>query len=183
MKLLVLGRDGVINQVRDDGLVTSDNWQPVPGSVEAIARLNRCGFAVVVATNQQSLSRGTLNVEALHDVHEKMLRLVSEAGGTIDAVFFAPTGDPDGHGQRQPKVALLRQIEQRYGIDLARVTVIGDSRQDLEAAKAVGAHAVLVRTGLGMEAMADLADFDGVTIYRDLAGVADAMDQEHTAGQ
>lgn len=178
MKLLVLGRDGVLNQPTDDRLITKDKWHPVPGSLEAVARLNRAGFSVVVVTNQQQISSGALSVEDLHDVHEKMQRLVGEAGGVIDAIFFAPTGDPDGHGQRQPKVALLRQVEQRYSVDLSQVTVIGDSRADLEAAKAVGAQAVLVRTGRGMASLGELGDFDGVTIYKDLAGAADALCQE-----
>ena len=175
MNLVVLGRDGVINQERADGVVRIDNWEPVPGSLESVARLSRAGFRVVVATNQQQISRGTLDVEELHDVHRKMLRLVQEAGGTIDAFFFAATGDPKGHGKRQPKVLLLRQIEKRYQVDLADVTVIGDSREDLEAAKSVGARAVLVRTGQGTKMLGELDDFDGVTIFKDLAGAVDAL--------
>ncbi len=175
MKLVVLGRDGVINQERANGVVRADNWEPVPGSLESVARLSRAGYRVVLATNQQELSRGTLDVEELHDVHQKMLRLVQEAGGSIDAVFFASTGNPKGHGKRQPKVLLLRQIERRYQVDLADVTVIGDSRADLEAATSVGAKAVLVRTGQGTKMLGELADFEGVTIYKDLAGAVDAL--------
>ncbi len=175
MKLVVLGRDGVINQERGSGVIRADNWEPVPGSLESIARLSRAGFRVVVATNQQQISRGTLGVEEMHDVHQKMLRLVQEAGGAIDAVFFAASGNPKGHGQRQPKVALLHQIQKRYQVDLADVSVIGDSREDLEAASHVGARAVLVRTGEGMTMLGELGDFEGVTIYKDLAGAVDAL--------
>ncbi|MDJ0653065.1 MAG: HAD-IIIA family hydrolase [Xanthomonadales bacterium] len=175
MKLVVLGRDGVINEEQGEGVIRADNWKPVPGSLEAIARLCRSGFRVVVATNQQQISAGTLGVEELHDVHRKMLSLVHETGGTIDAVFFAPSGNPDGHGKRQPKVALLRQIENRYGVDLAEVVVIGDSREDLEAAKSVGARAVLVRTGHGVDMLGALTDFEGVTIFKDLAGAVDQL--------
>ncbi len=175
MKVVVLGRDGVINEERADGVVRADNWEAVPGSLESVARLSRAGYHVVVVTNQQQISRGTLDVEELHDVHQKMLRLVQEAGGTIDAVFFAASGNPKGHGKRQPKVNLLRQIGQRYQVDLADVTVIGDSRADLEAAASVGARAFLVRTGQGMKVLGELDDFEGVTIYNDLAGAVEAL--------
>ena len=175
MKLVVLGRDGVINQARTDGVLSSDAWEAVPGSLEAVARLNRAGVRVVVATNQHELRNGDLEVEDLHDIHEKMLRLVHEAGGAIDAVFFASTGDPASHGKRQPKVALLQQIQARYRYDYKDMVVVGDQREDLDAAAQVGARAVLVQTGRGREMLGELHHYDGVTVYSDLATATDAL--------
>ncbi len=175
MKVVVLGRDGVINQQRRDGAVTADNFEPVAGSVDAIARLAQAGFRVVIATNQQELSRGELDVEDLHDVHLKLLSLITETGGAIDGVYFAPTGNPDGHGKSQPKVALLEQVSERYRLPATELIVIGDSREDLEAAASVGARSVLVQTGDSEQAFAALKKFQGVTIYTDLAGAVDAI--------
>ncbi|MEM9532503.1 MAG: HAD-IIIA family hydrolase [Pseudomonadota bacterium] len=173
MKLVVLGRDGVVNQVADQSL--GDGFQPVPGSVDAIVRLNQAGFRVVVATNQQKIARDNLSVGDLHDVHQAMVHAVQEKGGAIEAVFFAASGNPDGHGKRQPKVALLRQIERRYQVPCESMTVVGDSRADLEAAKSVGARALLVQTGRGQTSLNELSHFDGVTIYRDLAAASEAL--------
>jgi D-glycero-D-manno-heptose 1,7-bisphosphate phosphatase len=175
MKLVILGRDGVINQVAPEGICHADQWQPLPGSAEAIARLSQAGYRVVVITNQQGLSSGDLTIEALHDIHEKMMSVIAEAGGVIDSIFFAATGDPNGRGKRQPKVKLLNQIENRYGITMKDVTLIGDAREDLDAATAVGARPVLVRTGQGTEMLGELTGFDGVIIYADLASAVDAL--------
>ncbi len=175
MRVVVLGRDGVINQQRVDGAVTADNFVEVPGSLAAVARLNQAGYRVVIATNQQQLSRGELDVEQMHDVHEKLLQLVAESGGRIDGIFFAPSGNPDGHGKRQPKVALLEQVSRRYRVPVQELTVVGDSRQDLEAAASVGANSLLVQTGDSDTALRALKRFDGVTIYSDLAAAVDAL--------
>lgn len=175
MKLAVLGRDGVINQACSEGVIKSDDWDAVPGSVDAIARLSRSGIRVVVATNQQGLRDGTFSMEDLNDIHQKMLSLVSEAGGTIDAIFFAATGNPTSHGKRQPKVALLEQIQARYRVDFKDMVVIGDRRADLEAAAQVGAQSALVQTGKGREMLGELHRFDGVTIYSDLSSAVDAL--------
>jgi D-glycero-D-manno-heptose 1,7-bisphosphate phosphatase len=175
MKLVILGRDGVINKELPKGVSQSDHWEPLAASAEAIARLSQAGYRVVVMTNQQGLSSGELTVEALHDIHEKMHSVVAEAGGTIDSIFFAATGDPQSRGKRQPKATLLKQIEKRYGITLKDVSLIGDSREDLEAAAAAGARPVLVRTGQGTEMLGELTGFDGVTTYADLASAVDAL--------
>ena len=96
MKLVVLGRDGVINQVVPDGVTHVDHWLPLSGSADAIARLSQAGYRVVVTSNQQGLSSGVVTLEALHDIHEKMLSVVAEAGGVIDSIFFAATGGAKG---------------------------------------------------------------------------------------
>ena len=175
MKLVVLGRDGVINQVVPDGVTHVDHWLPLSGSADAIARLSQAGYRVVVTSNQQGLSSGVVTLEALHDIHEKMLSVVAEAGGVIDSIFFAATGDAKGRGKRQPKVSLLEQIEKRYGILMKDVSLIGDSREDLEAAATAGAKPVLVRTGQGTAMLGELTGFDGVTTYADLASAVDAL--------
>lgn len=175
MKLVVLGRDGVINEVLPDGVTHADQWRPLPASVDAISRLSQAGYRVVVTSNQQGFSGGETTIETLHDIHVKMLSVVAEAGGNIDSIFFATTGDPQGRGKRQPKVSLLLEIEKRYDIAMKDVTLIGDSREDLEAAAAVGARPVLVRTGEGTEMLGELTRFDGVTIYADLAAAVDAL--------
>ena len=175
MKLVVLGRDGVINQVVPNGVRHADQWQPLSASTEAIARLSQAGYRVVITTNQQGVASGKINIEALHDIHDKMLSVIGEAGGVIDSIFFSTTGDPSSRGKRQPKVALLRQIERRYGMSMKDVTFIGDAREDLEAAAAVGARPVLVRTGEGTEMLGELTGFDGVITYADLAAAVDAL--------
>ncbi len=181
MKLVVLGRDGVLNNAAQKGPLRDNTWKPFPGAIAAIQRLNHAGYRVVVATNQQALSSGDLTVEALHDVHERMLREVHEQGGIIDGVFFSSSGNAQGRGKRQPKVNLLREIEGRYSIACNKMTVIGDSREDLEASKSVGARAMLVRTGEGAHTLSELNDFDGVTTFRDLAGAAEQLCQEAQA--
>ena len=175
-RLVVLGRDGVINET-DDATVTirSDAWKPVPGSLEAIAMLTRAAIRVVVATNQQALREEGFDIDDLHDVHEKMLRLVHENGGAIDAIFFSSVGNPRSQGKRQPKVALLEQIRSRYRVEFPDMIVIGDSREDLEAAAEVGARAVLVQTGHGQELLDNLRRYGDVDIYGDLATAVDAL--------
>jgi D-glycero-D-manno-heptose 1,7-bisphosphate phosphatase len=175
ISLVVLGRDGVINTINEGGTLHADQFEPLAGSMDAIARLTRAGFPVVVATNQQKLGSGELDVDELHDIHEKMLSLVAEVGGSIDSIFFAATGNPEGHGRRQPKVGLLEQIQARYRVPAGQMLLIGDSREDLEAAATAGTKAVLVRTGCGEEMLEELKDFDGVTTYADLAGAVEAI--------
>ena len=176
MKLAVLGRDGVINEPIEDGApVTAQSWVTLPGSMEAIALLTRAGVRVIVATNQQGVRDGTIDVEEVHDVHARMHQFAQEAGGAIDAVFFASTGNARGHGKQQPKVQLLEQVQARYQVAFSDMVVIGDSRGDLEAAAAVGARSVLVQTGRGKEVLGELSNFEGVTIHSDLAAAVDAL--------
>lgn len=175
ISLVVLGRDGVINLEHEGGVTRADQWQSINGSAAAIARLSRAGFRVVVATNQQQLGSGELGVDAMHDIHEKMMAAVAECGGHLDSIFFAATGNPEGHGRRQPKSSLLEQIASRYRVPAGEILVIGDSREDLEAAAAVGARAVLVRTGRGQDMLGELARFDGVTIHADLSAAVEAL--------
>lgn len=181
LKLVILDRDGVINVDREGEYVTSaDEWEPLPGSLEAIARLNQAGFRIVVASNQSGLARGYFDIEDLNGIHEKMHRLVSEAGGHIDAVFFCPHGPRQRCTCRKPKPGLIEQIGERYRVNLAGVPVVGDKQSDLDAARAAGAMPILVRTGYGEATLKKLGQVDGLTIYSDLAAFADAWIAEHT---
>jgi len=179
LKLIALGRDGVVNKHNPNGIRHPDQFEAIEGSLEAIARLNQAGFRVVVTSNQQALGEGELNTESLHDIHAKMLRLVHEAGGELDAVFIATTGNAKTQGRRQPKVALLEQIQQRYHIKGDQLLLIGDGREDLEAAAQTGTQAALVLTGTGRAALSELADFDGVTTFADLASATSALLELH----
>lgn len=149
MKLIILDRDGVINEDSDDYIKTPDEWRPLPGSLEAIARLSNAGFHIVVASNQSGIGRKLFDLQTLNAMHDKMHKLVAEHGGVIDAVFFCPHAPADDCDCRKPKPGLLLEIGRRLGISLKGVPVIGDAYRDIESAREVGALPILVRTGKG----------------------------------
>ena len=180
MKLVILDRDGTINEDRDDYVKSADEWQPLPGSLEAIAKLNHAGWHVVLATNQSGLGRGLFDMEALNRMHRKMYDALTQHGGRIDAVFFCPHAPEDECRCRKPLPGLFEEIADRYSIDLHGVPAVGDSLRDLQAAAAGGCTPHLVRTGKGAE-LDDaglariLEQVPGVTIHADLAAFADAL--------
>ncbi len=183
MKLVILDRDGVINIESEAFIKSADEWEPIPGSLEAIATLNRAGYQVVVVTNQSGLARGLFNIEALHAIHEKMHNAVIHAGGHIDAVFYCPHGPDDQCSCRKPKPGLLLEIAQRLNISLKGVPFVGDSLRDLQAAVAAKAMPVLVRSGKG-QATLDKGLSDDVygldmSVYKDLAEFAEAWVNTH----
>jgi D-glycero-D-manno-heptose 1,7-bisphosphate phosphatase len=149
MKLIILDRDGTINEDRDDFVKSPDEWVPIPGSLEAIARLNHAGWHTVVATNQSGLARGLFDMATLNPIHAKMNRALGDLGGRIDAVFFCPHGPDDGCTCRKPLPGLLQTIGERYGVSLRETYAVGDSVRDLEAGVAAGCAPHLVRTGKG----------------------------------
>jgi D-glycero-D-manno-heptose 1,7-bisphosphate phosphatase len=149
MKLIILDRDGVINFDSDQFIKSPDEWKPIPGSLEAIARLTREGWRVVVATNQSGLARGLFEMATLNAIHAKMHKAVAQAGGHIEAVFYCPHAADMNCECRKPKTGLFHEISARYGRDLSDVPAIGDSLRDLQAAASVGARPLLVRTGKG----------------------------------
>lgn len=178
MELIILDRDGVINQDSDAFIKTTDEWIPIPGSLDAISRLNQAGYHVVIATNQSGIARGLLDMEMLNAIHEKMQRTLSELGGRIDAIFFCPHGPDDQCDCRKPKTGLFEQIKKRIKHDLGNVYAVGDSLRDLQAAQAAGALPVLVRTGKGAHTMAALATEPGleqVPVFDNLAGFVDHL--------
>ncbi len=149
MKLVILDRDGTINEDRDDFVKSTDEWVPVPGALEAIARLNHAGWHTVIATNQSGLARGLFDMAALNAIHMRMNRELAAFGGRIDAVFFCPHGPDDGCTCRKPLPGLFTMIGERYGLELRQTHAVGDSLRDLQAAAAAGCVPHLVRTGKG----------------------------------
>ena len=175
MKLIILDRDGVINQDSDDYIKSPDEWIPLPGSLEAIARLNHAGYRVVVATNQSGVGRGFFDLEMLNLIHKKMHRLTQDAGGQIDAVFFCPDVD-EANPFRKPNPGMLLEISRRLKCGLQGVPVIGDSVRDIRAARAANAQPFLVRTGKGASTLERDAEIcANVPIFDNLAAVADYL--------
>jgi D-glycero-D-manno-heptose 1,7-bisphosphate phosphatase len=175
MKLVILDRDGVINQDSDDFIKSPDEWIPIPGSLEAIARLNREGWRVVVATNQSGVGRGLFNMDMLNRIHEKMLQMVRSKGGEIDGIFFCPHAPDESCRCRKPRPGMLEEIARRFRIKLNGVPAIGDSERDLVAARGAMASPILVKTGKGRRTLKSSTELEGVPIYADLAAVADAL--------
>jgi D-glycero-D-manno-heptose 1,7-bisphosphate phosphatase len=175
MKLVVLDRDGVINLDSDQYIKSPEEWTPIPGSLEAIARLTQAGFRVVVATNQAGLGRGLFDMATLNAMHDKMHKAVNQLGGRIDAVFFCPHTQDAGCACRKPQPGMLLEIAERFKLPLAGVAAIGDSLRDLQAASAAGARPVLVLTGKGEETLKSGELPEGTVIYKDLAAAAVAL--------
>ena len=156
LRLIILDRDGVINEDSPDYVKSPDEWIPLAGSLEAIAALNRAGFTVTVASNQSGLARGYFDQAALDAMHTKFQRLLEDAGGHVDRIDICPHGPDDGCDCRKPRPGLINRLIEHYAVNAADVIVVGDSRRDLEAALAAGARPVLVRTGNGTKTEADL---------------------------
>jgi len=172
MKLIILDRDGVINHDSDQYIKSPEEWKPIAGSPEAIARLNQWGYRVVVATNQSGVGRGLFEMDTLNAIHEKMIRTVAHAGGKIDAIFFCPHTHADACECRKPKAGMLDEISARYNVDLAGVPAVGDSLRDLQAAVKVGAQPILVLTGKGGKTRADPDLPEHTRVFADLAAAA-----------
>ena len=150
-KLLILDRDGVINQDSDDFIKFPDEWHAIPGSLEAIARLCREDYRVVVITNQSGISRGHFTINTLNRIHQKMMDELNHLGGEISAIFFCPHSDADNCSCRKPKPGMFLELVERTKCNLKDVYAVGDSLRDLQAASAAGARPVLVRTGKGQK--------------------------------
>jgi D-glycero-D-manno-heptose 1,7-bisphosphate phosphatase len=175
MKLVILDRDGVINHDSDQYIKSPEEWKPISGSLEAIARLTQWGWRVVVCTNQSGVGRGLFVMDTLNAIHDKMVRAVSQAGGRIDAIFFCPHTNADKCACRKPKPGMFQEIAARYNVDLAGVPAIGDSLRDLQAAQAVGAQPILVLTGKGQRTHADPALPPGTPVFPDLAAAVASL--------
>jgi len=175
MKLVVLDRDGVINADSDQYIKSPEEWMPIPGSLEAIARLTQAGFRVVVATNQSGLGQGLFDMATLNAIHNKMHKAVNQLGGRIDAVFFCAHAQDAGCSCRKPQPGMLLEIAERFKLVLAGVPAIGDSLRDLQAASAAGARPILVLTGKGRQTVAAGGLPEGTEIHADLAAAAMAL--------
>jgi D-glycero-D-manno-heptose 1,7-bisphosphate phosphatase len=182
MKLVILDRDGTINEDRDDYVKSVDEWVPIAGALEAIARLNHAGWHTVVATNQSGIGRGLFDMAALNAMHVKMHQMLAKQGGRIDAVFFCPHTPEDACNCRKPMPGMFEQIGERYGVDLADVPVVGDVMRDLQAGVAVGCQPHLIRTGkaarMGDAAIAELCvQLPGTRVHADLNAFAEWLIQ------
>ena len=171
-RLVILDRDGVINEERHDWVRRAEQWRPLPGSLQAIAQFHRAGLAVAVATNQSGVGRGLMSLSDLEAVHDRMRREVREAGGRLAGVFFCPHTPLDRCGCRKPLPGLLAQIEAELGLPVAGEYMVGDSLSDLQAAQAAGALPALVRTGFGRGTERQLAGQGDVPVFDDLSAFA-----------
>jgi D-glycero-D-manno-heptose 1,7-bisphosphate phosphatase len=182
MKLVILDRDGTINADSDQFIKSPEEWQPLPGALEAIARLNHAGWHAVIASNQSGLGRGLFDVASLNAMHAKMHKMLSAQGGRIDAVFYCPHTPDEGCRCRKPQPGLFEQIADRFGIELKGVPVVGDGVRDLQAGVAAGCEPHLVLTGKGA-AYKDqplTPDFPpGTQVHRDLGAFADWLIARH----
>ena len=170
MKLVVLDRDGVINQDSDSYIKSPEEWLPIDGSIEAVASLHKSGFKVAIATNQSGVARGLFDLYTLARIHQKMCGLVEEAGGVIDGVFFCPHGPDEGCPCRKPQPGLLTRIASEFEVSLQGVPFVGDSLKDIQVARKVGCRPILVQTGNGKKTLetSDPAELSGVIVVADL---------------
>lgn len=186
VKVIIFGRDGVLNVYREDHVKAPEEWTPVPGALEAIARLNHAGWHAVVATNQSGIGRGMIDMASVNAVHAHMNRQLMGQGGRIDAVFFCPHAPEEHCDCRKPLPGMMIEIGRRYGIDLASVPMVVDTLRDLEAAAAAGCEPHLVLTGraatLDENALAQvLAKVPATQVHEDLPAFADWLLRRHEA--
>ena len=178
MKLVILDRDGTINSDSDDFVKSPDEWLPLPGALDAIARLNHAGWHVVVASNQSGLGRGLFDVVSLNAMHAKMHKLLAQQGGRIDAVFYCPHTAEEHCHCRKPEPGLFEQIGVRFGLPLKGVPAVGDSLRDVLAGAAAGCEPHLVLTGKA-EKYRGTAPPEGLPVgtlvHQDLSAFADFL--------
>ena len=169
MKLIILDRDGVINYDSDQFIKRPEEWIPIPGSLEAIARLCQSDYRVVVTTNQSGVGRGLFDMHTLNAIHDKMHKAVALAGGRIDAIFFCPHAAEADCPCRKPKTGMLEEVAARYDVNLLGVPAVGDSLRDLTSAAKAGAQPILVLTGKGTKTQAKGGLPENTLTYPDLA--------------
>lgn len=176
MRLLILDRDGVINEDSDAFIKSPLEWHPIPGSLEAIARASHAGCRIVVASNQSGLARGLLDIDALNQIHQRLVQELAVIGGNIDAFFFCPHGPDDNCECRKPKTGMLEEISRRLRVPLTDVPVVADRLSDVQAARSVGARPILVLTGRGKQTLHESGDtLSDIAIFPDLAAVVDHL--------
>lgn len=188
-KLVILDRDGTINQDRDDYVKSPDEWVALPGALEAISRLNHAGWHTVLATNQSGLGRGLFDMASMNAIQLKLNQALALQGGRIDAVFFCPHAPDDGCECRKPLPGLMHQIAERFGVSLDNTPMVGDNLRDMQAGAAAGCPTHLVLTGksAGLEGkrLSDLLDqVPGTRVHADLSAFADWLirqDRSHRA--
>ena len=169
MKLVILDRDGVINFDSVQFIKSPEEWKPIPGSLEAIARLTQAGYRVALATNQSGVGRGLFDMATLNAIHEKMHKLLSQYGGRIDALFYCPHAADSKCACRKPNSGMFEEIANRFNVDLTGVPAIGDSLRDLQAGAAMGCAPILVKTGKGQKTLEAGNLPDNTLVFADLA--------------
>lgn len=179
-RLVILGRDGILNEYRDDHVKAPEEWVPIAGALEAVARLNHAGWHVVIATNQSGIGRGMIDMASINAIHAHMIRLAQGEGGRIDAVFFCPHTPEDHCSCRKPMPGMLEDIGARYGVDLRQVPMASDTLRDLQAAVAAGCEPHLVLSGRAARldtAQREhiLAQVPTAQVHADLAAFADHL--------
>ena len=172
-KLVILDRDGVINFDSAQFIKSPDEWKPIPGSLNAIARLNQSGYRVVVATNQSGVGRDLFDMDTLNRIHQKMHKAAAEVGARIDAIFYCPHTADSACDCRKPKPGMFKRISETLNIDLKGVPTVGDSLRDLQAGAAVGCQPLLVRTGKGTKTEADGNLPEDTQVFADLSAAVD----------
>ncbi|HEV3009412.1 MAG TPA: D-glycero-beta-D-manno-heptose 1,7-bisphosphate 7-phosphatase [Burkholderiales bacterium] len=172
MKLVILDRDGTINHDSDQYIKSPEEWRPIKGSLEAIARLTQADYRIVVATNQSGIARGLFDTRTLFAIHGTLLRALAQVGGRIDAFFFCPHKAEDGCPCRKPQPGMLLEVGRRFNVALDDVHMVGDAQRDLEAAAAAGAKPVLVLTGKGAHTRDAGKLPSGTLVFPDLAAFA-----------
>ena len=178
MRLVILDRDGVINEDSDDFVKSPEEWIPIPGSLEAIARLCRAEFRIVIITNQSGIARGLLTIDTLNRIHTRMLEHIHQKGGEVDAIMICPHGPDDNCDCRKPKPGMFLELARRLKINLNSVPAVGDSIRDVEAARAAKALPVLVKSGKGAQSAKLLSAKEGlnsVPVFEDLADFANDL--------
>ena len=175
MKLVILDRDGVINHDSKQFIKSPAEWRPIPGSIDAIAKLSQAGYRVIIATNQSGIGRGLFDMDTLNAIHDKMHRAVQQAGGRIDAIFYCPHPFEDDCKSRKPKTGMFERIAGCFNVDLIGTPSVGDSLRDLQAAAAVGARPLLVLTGKDTQTQAEGGLPAGTQVFPDLATAAEQI--------
>ena len=176
MKLVILDRDGVINEDSDEFIKSPDEFIPIRSSLEAIARLNHAGYQVVIITNQSGIARKYLDIAVLNNIHDKLRISLAAIGGSVEAILYCPHGPVDHCECRKPKTGLFQELMQRFRLEsLAGVYAVGDSQRDLEAASAVGALPVLVKTGKGRRTLMNERLPENTLVFDNLSDVVDNL--------
>ena len=173
MKLIILDRDGVINQDSDDYIRSAEEWQPIPGSLEAIAKLNQAGYTVVIITNQSGVGRGYFSSQDLTAMHQKMRALLNKHHGKIDKIYYCPHTPHDNCTCRKPETGMFEQVADDYKIDLPSAINIGDSLRDLQAGQLMGCQNILVKTGKGTKTFKELEKPNNIKVFANLSKAVD----------
>jgi D-glycero-D-manno-heptose 1,7-bisphosphate phosphatase len=179
IKLAILDRDGVINVDSANFIKSPSEWRPIPGSIEAIARLSQDDYRIAVATNQSGIGRGLFDMATLNAINDKMMEMVFRQGGRIDALFFCPHTAEENCNCRKPRTGMFEEIASRFHTELKGVPAIGDSLRDLEAADAVGAQPILVLTGKGKKTQQDGKLPRKTLVFDDLADAVKHLTAPH----